>query len=87
MAGTISLLLKLPVSRRVLPASTTREDLGELASDAWLADAPKHASPTFLREAKRGQEGNIRRTECSIPTAAWQPVSQLTVAHCCAAET
>jgi len=52
----VSALMKLPVSRPVLPASATRADLGELASDDWVEDAPDYAAPTFLREAKRAQE-------------------------------
>lgn len=52
----VSALMKLPISRPILPASATREDLGELASDEWLEDAPDYAAPTFLREAKRAQE-------------------------------
>jgi len=52
----VSLLTKLPVSTPVLPASATRDELGSLASDAWVADSPDYAAPTFLREAKRAQE-------------------------------
>lgn len=51
----VSLLMKLPVSRPFLPASADREDLGGLAADAWVADSPDYASPTFLREARRAQ--------------------------------
>lgn len=52
----LSLLLFLPISKPILPARITQDDLGELASASWLADAPKYASVTFLREAKRAQE-------------------------------
>jgi hypothetical protein len=52
----VSVLMKLPISRPILPASATREDLGELASDDWLEDSPDYAAPTFLREANRAQE-------------------------------
>ncbi|MWG35314.1 alpha/beta hydrolase [Halomarina oriensis] len=47
--------MKLPVATPVLPASTDRAALGELVTDERLADSPKRAAPTFLREAKRGQ--------------------------------
>lgn len=52
----VSLLMKLPVSKPILPASSDRSDLGELASDEWLADSPDYAAPTFLREARRAQK-------------------------------
>lgn len=52
----VSLLMRLPISRPLLPASATREELGELSSDAWVEDAPDYVSPTFLREAKRAQQ-------------------------------
>ncbi|QSX00092.1 alpha/beta hydrolase [Haloterrigena alkaliphila] len=52
----VSLLLKLPVSRSILPTGgTDREMLGELATDRQLADTPGRVAPTFLREAKRAQ--------------------------------
>ncbi|MEE6211006.1 alpha/beta hydrolase [Salarchaeum sp. III] len=51
----VSLATRLPVSTPILPAEATREELGTLASDAWVADAPDYAAPTFLREAKRAQ--------------------------------
>lgn len=52
----VSVLMKLPVSKPILPASASRADLGELASDDWVADSPDYAAPTFLREAKRAQD-------------------------------
>lgn len=52
----VSLAMKLPLSKPVLPASSDREELGELTTDEWYADAPDYAAPTFLREAKRAQE-------------------------------
>lgn len=52
----VRVLMKLPVSKPVLPASAGRAELGELATDEWVADAPDYASPTFLREARRAQE-------------------------------
>lgn len=52
----VSLLMKLPVSKPILPASASRADLGELSSEAWVEDAPDYAAPTFLREAKRAQQ-------------------------------
>lgn len=52
----VSLITKLPISKPILPNSTSRSELGELASDEWVADTPAYASPTFLREAKRAQE-------------------------------
>jgi len=51
----VSALVRLPLSRPVLPASSDRTDLGELASDEWLEDAPSFAAPTFLREARQAQ--------------------------------
>jgi len=51
----VSLLMRVPLARAVLPASAEKEELGELASDDWVADSPDHAAPTFLREAKRAQ--------------------------------
>ncbi|MFB6234693.1 MAG: alpha/beta hydrolase [Halopenitus sp.] len=52
----VRFLMKLPLSKPILPASASRAELGELATDEWVADAPDYASPTFLREAKRAQE-------------------------------
>jgi pimeloyl-ACP methyl ester carboxylesterase len=52
----ISLVMKLPISKPILPNNVSRSELGELASDEWVADAPAYASPTFLREARRAQE-------------------------------
>lgn len=52
----VSLLMKLPIARPVLPASATKEELGNLSSDEWVEDAPDYVSPTFLREAKRAQQ-------------------------------
>ncbi|GAB3680037.1 hypothetical protein GCM10028857_02190 [Salinarchaeum chitinilyticum] len=51
----VSALLRLPIARPILPASSDRSDLGELASDEWVEDAPSYAAPTFLREARRAQ--------------------------------
>ncbi|MFB6165151.1 MAG: alpha/beta hydrolase [Haloarculaceae archaeon] len=51
----VTLLTKLPISRPILPFDAGREELGELASDVWIADAPDAAAPTFLREAERAQ--------------------------------
>lgn len=51
----LALAMKLPISKPVLPNSVERSDLGELASDEWLADVPRYAAPTFLREARRAQ--------------------------------
>lgn len=51
----VRLVMKLPVSRAVLPASASKSDLGELASDDWVEDSPNFAAPTFLREANRAQ--------------------------------
>jgi len=51
----VSLLVKLPIARPLLPASADRAELGELASDEWLEDSPDYAAPTFLREARRAQ--------------------------------
>jgi hypothetical protein len=53
----VSLATKVPLARAVLPASATREELGELSSEEWVADAPDYAAPTFLREARRAQRG------------------------------
>ncbi|MGZ0745767.1 alpha/beta hydrolase [Haloparvum sp. AD34] len=52
----VRFLLKLPISKPILPASAGRAELGELATDEWVADSPDYASPTFLREARRAQE-------------------------------
>lgn len=51
----VSLFMKLPLARAILPASAERADLGELASDDWVEDSPDYVAPTFLREAKRAQ--------------------------------
>ncbi|WP_248516473.1 alpha/beta hydrolase [Salinarchaeum laminariae] len=51
----VSSLMRVPIARPILPVSTTRSDLGELASDEWVEDSPSYAAPTFLREAKRAQ--------------------------------
>lgn len=52
----VSLAMKLPTSASVLPAPTDRETIGTLATDERMADSPSRAAPSFLREAKRGQE-------------------------------
>lgn len=51
----VSLLMRLPTRRRLLPAEFEREDLGELASDRQVEEVPDRVAPTFLREAKRAQ--------------------------------
>lgn len=51
----VSVLLRLPIARPILPATSDRSDLGELASDEWVEDSPSYAAPTFLREARRAQ--------------------------------
>lgn len=51
----VSLLMRLPTRRRLLPAEFDREDLGELASDLQVQGVPDRVAPTFLREAKRAQ--------------------------------
>lgn len=51
----VSLAMKLPISRPILPASVEREQLGSLATDRQLADSPDRVAPTFLREGKRAQ--------------------------------
>ncbi|MFB6083256.1 MAG: alpha/beta hydrolase [Halorientalis sp.] len=52
----ISIAMKLPISTPILPAGNDREELGELTTDEWYADAPDYAAPTFLREAKNAQQ-------------------------------
>jgi hypothetical protein len=52
----VSLVMRLPIARPILPAASERSDLGALASDDWLDDSPDYAAPTFLREAARAQE-------------------------------
>lgn len=52
----VSLLLKVPLAKPILPGSAEKAELGELATDEWVEDAPDYAAPTFLREAKRAQE-------------------------------
>ncbi|MFD1512956.1 alpha/beta hydrolase [Halomarina rubra] len=47
--------MKLPVSTPLLPSAFGREELGTLVTDERLADGPKRAAPTFLREARRAQ--------------------------------
>lgn len=51
----ISGFMRLPVPWPILPASSDRSDLGELASDEWLEDSPSMIAPTFLRESRRAQ--------------------------------
>lgn len=53
----LSLVTKLPISRRVLPASgdEPEDELGGLVTQEKLDDSPDRAAPTFLREAIRGQ--------------------------------
>jgi hypothetical protein len=52
----VSLLLKVPLAKPILPGSAEKAELGELATDEWVEDAPDYAAPTFLREAKRAQQ-------------------------------
>jgi hypothetical protein len=51
----ISGFMRLPIPYPILPASSDRSDLGELATDEWLEDSPSMIAPTFLREARRAQ--------------------------------
>lgn len=51
----VSVLMRLPTRRRLLPTEFEREDLGELASDRQVEEVPDRVAPTFLREAKRAQ--------------------------------
>lgn len=51
----VSLLMRLPTRRRLLPATFEREDLGSLASDRQAEEVPERVAPTFLREAARAQ--------------------------------
>jgi len=51
----VSLLMRLPTRRRLLPTTFEREDLGSLASDRQVAEVPDRVAPTFLREAARAQ--------------------------------
>jgi hypothetical protein len=51
----VSLLMRLPVSRPLLPAGIEREALGEHVTEERMRDGPDRAAPTFLREAKRAQ--------------------------------
>jgi hypothetical protein len=50
------LLMRLPVSRPVVPSNVTREGLGELATDRQLSDSPDYVAPTTLWECHRKQE-------------------------------
>lgn len=52
----VNLAMKVPISASILPAGFDRTDLGELATEQQVEDTPSRAAPTFLREAKRGQE-------------------------------
>jgi len=47
----LSLAMKLPIERPLLPAGTTKKALGAYATDRQLAEIPSKAAPTFLREA------------------------------------
>lgn len=51
----VSLLMRLPTRRRLLPVDFDRDDLGELAGDRQVAEVPDRVAPTFLREAARAQ--------------------------------
>jgi alpha-beta hydrolase superfamily lysophospholipase len=54
----LSLVTKLPISRRFLPAigDDPESELGGLVTQEKLNDSPDRAAPTFLREAMRAQE-------------------------------
>lgn len=52
----VSVLMRIPTRRRVLPVSFEGEMLGDLATDDQVEEVPDRVAPTFLREAKRAQE-------------------------------
>jgi hypothetical protein len=52
----VTLAMKLPVSTPLLPAGIEREELGDLATERQVEALPSRSAPTFLREAKRGQD-------------------------------
>lgn len=49
-------LARLPTARSVLPVRVSREQLGALASDEWLADTPRAAAPSFLATVQAAQQ-------------------------------
>lgn len=52
----LSLASRLPTTRPLLPAGTTRDALGVHATDRQLAEIPSKAAPAFIREAMWGHE-------------------------------
>lgn len=52
----LSLAMKLPIDRPLLPAGTEKEDLGSYATDRQMEEIPSKAAPTFLREAEWAHE-------------------------------
>jgi hypothetical protein len=54
--AVLSALTRLPTARSVVPSGTsTRDAIGQLATDRQLEEGPTLAAPTFLREARRAQ--------------------------------
>lgn len=54
----LDLAAKLPLSAQVLPTGTsTRESLGQLATDRMIAESPGRISPAMIRETRRAQSG------------------------------
>lgn len=52
----VSALARIPTTRPVVPSGTsTREAIGQLATDRQLEEGPTRAAPSFLREARRAQ--------------------------------
>mgnify|MGYP000678185949 CR=1 FL=1 len=52
----LSLLMRIPTRRTIVPAPFTGDMLGDLARPDQVEDLPDGIAPTFLREGKRAQE-------------------------------
>jgi hypothetical protein len=52
----MSLAMKLPTDRPILPAGIEKEGLGIHTTDRQIEEIPQRAAPTFLREAAWGQD-------------------------------
>lgn len=50
-----SMMMSLPISMSIFPASFEKEVLGDLATDRQVEETPSLIAPTFLREARRAQ--------------------------------
>lgn len=52
----MSLAMRLPTDRSILPAGITKEALGIYTTDRQIEEIPRRAAPSFLREAAWGHE-------------------------------